>query len=350
MCPMTPAQRIFTTIGQKEPDRVPLLLTLTHHGAKELGLSIKDYYSQANNVVEGQVRLQKKYGHDAFYPFFHGPLEYEAWGGEVIFSEDGPPNTGEPLLPASAPISALRVPEVQHSPGLLRALEAMAGMKAVAKDEIPVLGVVMSPFSLPVVQLGFDRYMDLLLGDREAFWRLMEINIPFCQAWSNAQLDAGATLIAYFDPLASPTMIPAELYRETGHVAAKTCFAGVKGPTAIHLGSGRTLGVIDELVETGTLIVGTSSEEDLDLVKAKAAGRITVLGNLNGIAMASWSAAEAEEHVKSIIAKAGRGGGFILGDTHGEIPWQVTDEVLMAIADAVRAWGTYPLDRAPVHA
>lgn len=349
MRPMTPAQRIFTTIGHQEPDRVPLLLSLTLHGARELGLPIREYFSKAAHVVEGQIRLQRKFGHDAYNPFFHAALEYEAWGGEVRFSDDGPPNTGEPLLAAAAPISSLRPPRVQDAPGLQRALQAIAGLKAVAKDEIPILGVAISPYSLPVLQLGFERYLDLLLGDREAFHRLMDLNTAFCQEWANAQLAAGATLVVYFDPLASPTITPAELYRETGLPTARKALAGIQGPTAIHLASGRTLGVLDDLAGTGTLGVGVSWHEDLAEVKAACRGRLAVIGNLNGIGMVRWTPAEAEAEVKAAIAKAGPGGGFLLSDTHGEIPCQVPDEVLHAIAEAVRTWGAYPLDRAGAH-
>jgi uroporphyrinogen decarboxylase len=47
--------------------------------------------------------------------------------------------------------------------------------------------------------------------------------------------------------------------------------------------------------------------------------------------------------VKELIATLAPGGGFILSDQHGEIPWQVSDEVLLAISDAIHTWGTYPL-------
>jgi uroporphyrinogen decarboxylase len=67
------------------------------------------------------------------------------------------------------------------------------------------------------------------------------------------------------------------------------------------------------------------------------------MGNLNGIEMRRWSVEQAENHVKDLIAKAGAGGGFILSDNHGEIPFQVPDEVLMAISDSVHRWGKYPL-------
>ena len=85
---MTPMQRVLTALSHKEPDRVPLFLLTTMHGAKELGMSIKEYFSDAENVARGQIILQKKYRSDCYYPFFYAPIEIEACGGEVIYSED----------------------------------------------------------------------------------------------------------------------------------------------------------------------------------------------------------------------------------------------------------------------
>ena len=47
---MTPMERVLTTLSHKEPDRVPLFLLLTMHGANELGLSIKEYFSKGEKV------------------------------------------------------------------------------------------------------------------------------------------------------------------------------------------------------------------------------------------------------------------------------------------------------------
>jgi len=74
---MTSMQRVLTTLGHNEPDRVPLFLLVTMHGAKELGMSIKDYFEKAEHVVEGQIRLRAKYGHDCLYTFFYAPVEVE---------------------------------------------------------------------------------------------------------------------------------------------------------------------------------------------------------------------------------------------------------------------------------
>jgi uroporphyrinogen decarboxylase len=340
---MTSLQRVLTTLGHKEPDRVPLFLLFSLHGAKELGLTLRDYFAGAENVAQGQLRLREKFGHDCLYSFFYAPVEIEAWGGEVIFLDDGPPNSGAPFIGDPEQIPGLAPPEIEKTPCLLKVLRATERMKARVGDDCPIIGVVMSPFSLPVMQMGFDRYLDLMAERPELFDRLMQVNEAFCAAWANAQLRAGATAICYFDPVSSPTVVTPDLYRQTGFEIAKRTLARIKGPTATHMASGRTLPILGDIAQTGTAAVGVSALEDLAEAKAACRGKLTVLGNLNGIEMRRWSAAEADAAVRKAVARAGAGGGFILSDNHGEIPYQVPDDVLFAVAEATRRWGVYPL-------
>ncbi len=340
---MTSMQRVLTSLGQKEPDRVPLFLLLSLHGARELGMSIKEYFSKAENVVEGQMRLLTKYRHDCIYAFFYAPIEVEAWGGEIIFHENGPPNSGRPFIHSFNDIETLMPPHISRSDCLAEVLKAITLLKEKVGDDVPIIGVTMSPFSLPVMQMGFDKYFELMHDQKILFDHLMSINEDFCAAWANAQLEAGATAICYFDPVSSTTIIPRQMYLETGFKIAKRTLARIKGPAATHMASGRCLPIIDDLAQTGTVIVGVSVLEDLAELKTACKGKLTILGNLNGIAMRRWTAADAEAAVKDAILKAGASGGFILSDNHGEIPWQVPDHVLTAISDAVHKWGTYPL-------
>jgi uroporphyrinogen decarboxylase len=340
---MTSLQRVLTTLGQKEPDRVPFFLLLTMHGAKELGISIKDYYSRPENVVEGQLRLRAKYHHDCYYPFFYAGVEVEAWGGNILYSEDGPPNAGEPTIRRLEDIDSLTAPEIIGNPPLQKVLDTVRLLKEKIGDDAPIIGVVMSPFSLPVMQMGFDRYIELMIEQPDRFNRLMAINETFCVNWANAQLAAGATAICYFDPVSSSTIVDPETYKRTGNLVARRTIAKIKGPTATHFASGRCLPIIDSVAESGTAIIGFSVDEDPVAIKEKSAGRLSILGNLNGIEMRRWTSYEAETKVKDLIGKAAPGGGFILSDNHGEIPFQVPDETLMAISEAVLRWGKYPL-------
>lgn len=341
---MTSLQRVLTTMEHKEPDRVPCFLLVTMHGSKELGISIEEYFSKAEYVVEGQLRIQKKYRNDLLYPFFYGAAEVEAWGGEVIYVEDGPPNAGRPFIHTPEDIKSLTPPIVKESACLVKTLQAIDMLKSKTGDEFPIIGVAVSPFSLPAMQMGLGKYLDLIYERPELFDHLMTLNEHFCAEWANAQLEAGAHAIVYYDAVSSTTIIPRELYLKTGQRIATRTLARIHGPTVTHGASGNFLTIVDDLAQTGTAGIGVSSLEDLSQLKAVCQGKLTIVGNLNGIEMRNWTATHAETMVKDAIAKAGPGGGFILSDNHGEIPYQVPERVLLAVSDAVRAWGTYPLD------
>ena len=341
---MNSFERVLTTLGFQEPDRVPWLNLVSMHGALELGMSIEDYFSKGSNVAEGQFLMQKEYGHDCYYNFFYTPLEMEAMGSKPIFRENGPPNAGAPIIKTIADIDRLKLPDPLSSPILERVYQSSEILSKASGGEIPIIGVVVSPFSLPVMQMGFEGYLELLWEQGEAFWQLMEKNIAFCIDWANAQLKHGANAICYFDPVSSDTVVPLDIYLKTGFKIAKKTISQINGPTATHFASGNCSHLLPHLPETGTAMAGVSSLEDLTKLKSLSYGKVSLLGNLNGIAMARWTPEQAKEIVKNVILTAGKGGGFLLADNHGEIPIQVPKETLKAIGEAVRAYGQYPLE------
>ena len=339
---MTSLERVMTALSHREPDRTPLFLLFSHYGAKEMGMSIREYFLRPDRIAEAQRRLRNKFDTDCLYGFLYAPLEVEAWGGEVIFADDGPPNAGRPFIRSSAQIRDLDVPKMD-APCLGIVLDTLRRLRDVAAGEAPVIGVVMSPFSLPVMQMGFEPYLRLIFEEQELFERLMRVNSAFCVAWANAQLDAGANAICYFDPLASTDMIPLETYRRTGFVVARDVISRIKGPTATHLASARASGAADLIAETGTAILGFSDQDDAAALKRRVRGKLSLLGALNGVAMRRWTPEEAESAVRRMIRSCAPGGGFLLADNHGEIPWSVKEETLFAVRDAVRRWGRYPI-------
>lgn len=335
-------ERVLTTLGFREPDRVPFFLLLSLHGARTLRMSLKDFFERGEHVAEAQLSMQKRYGHDCLYAFFYAAIQTEAWGGDVIYREDGPPNAGAPIVQSISMIDRLTPPGLDH-PRLQEVLKAIRIMHDCSAGKVPIIGVVVSPFSLPVMQVGFEQYLDLLIDEPQRLRPLWQVNESFCISWANAQLAAGATAICYFDPMASPSMIPRDLYLETGFQSSCRVLSAIKGPVVTHLASGRSLSILDDLVCTGTRAVGVSAEEDLLEVKEACRGRLTVIGNLNGIEMRRWTPEQTTSIVRDALLKAGPGGGFILSDNHGEIPIQVPESVLETISETVFRWGRYPL-------
>jgi uroporphyrinogen decarboxylase len=191
------------------------------------------------------------------------------------------------------------------------------------------------------MQMGFQAYLDLLLEDRPRFWSLMKVNQEFCVEWGNRQLEAGATTIAYLDPVSSGTVVPRSLYLETGHKVARETLARIKGPCVTHLASGRCAGLAQDIVETGSVGLGVSALDDLGEVKRECGGRMAVIGNLNAIEMVRWTRKAADAKVREAMSKAAAGGGFILSDNHGELPFQVPWGVIGWVMDAALRHGRY---------
>lgn len=340
---MTSRERILATLSHKEPDRVPLILNTTMHPALDLGIPLREYFHSPELVVQGLITSREKFGTDAYIGFYYAPIEYEAFGGDIIFREDGPPNSGRPIINTGERIDNLESPNVRETPCLQKVLDTIRILKERSPDDAPIFGVAVSPLSLPVMQMGFEDFIRLMYTDERRFWKLMAVNSRFFINWATAQLEAGASGIIYFDPVSSPTIIPPELYRKTGLIIAKDVIPQVPGPIVSVYASARVLPIIDDIISTGAIGIGVGESEDLRKIKGICAGKVTVIGTLNGIAMRHWTREQTFSIVKQVIRDAGPGGGFIMSDNHGEIPMQVPDEVLYAIRDATREYGRYPI-------
>ncbi len=339
MAEITPMERVLAVLSGNIPDRVPLFLLFSIYGAKECNMDIKEYFHSVDTVVETQLMMQKKYHTDCLYTFSYASVETEAFGGDTIFYSEGPPNAGAPIIRSSKDIDGLTPPDVKSSEPLMRILNITRKLKTVVGDTIPIIGVVMGPFSLPVMQMGYEPYLKLMHTDRLRFDRLMQCNKKFCIDWANAQLEAGATAICYFNPLASTDMTEKGLYLKTGYPIDCEVLKNIQGPTATHLASGRVQSIIKELQQSGTYIVGISAKDSI--AKIKEESTLNILGNLCGVSMSSWSKVETEQYVKALLAEGMPAGRFLLGDNHGEIPWQVDEETLLTISECVATWGTY---------
>jgi len=112
---MTSLERVLTTLSHREPDRVPLFLMLTMHAPRNsvspsASISRRRSRSWKDNCAcaPGTARL--------LMPVLLRALEVEAWGGEVVFREDGPANSGEPLIKKPEQILELVPPGIGTRP------------------------------------------------------------------------------------------------------------------------------------------------------------------------------------------------------------------------------------------
>ena len=124
---ITSIERVLTTLNHQEPDKVPLFLLFSMYGAKEMGISIREYFSSPENVIKTQLYMKHKYNNDCLYAFYYAAIEIEAANGEIIFTDDGPPNAGEPLFKSHQDIQNYIPPDIKNTECLLKVLKTISG-------------------------------------------------------------------------------------------------------------------------------------------------------------------------------------------------------------------------------
>ena len=76
----TGMERFGALMSGQTPDRVPIICNLLDQGAKELGVSLREYYSRGDLVAEAQLRMREKYGYDTLLATFYSALDAEILG------------------------------------------------------------------------------------------------------------------------------------------------------------------------------------------------------------------------------------------------------------------------------
>lgn len=342
MTARTSAWRVGEALAGRAADRVPFFLPVTVLGARLLGVSIREYLSSPSLMVRGQLAWRDRLGHDAVTPFHSAAAEVTAFGGEIVYFDDGPPNAGQPPLELDADeLLRLEPPRPEDAPLLRRGLDVTRGLAAAVGGEAIILGAAVGPFSLPAMQLGLPAWLTLLHERPDVAAHLARVNAAFCAAWGNAQLAAGASAILVFEPLASPDLMEPARWRALGAPATRAAIAGIRGGVLLGFGSAPAQAVAAEALELGPAALVGGVGDDLAALKAACRGRALLIGGLDSLPLASGGPDAAQAAVRHALRAAGPGGGFLLSESHGEVPWSTPDETLLAAADAVRRWGRY---------
>jgi len=326
------------------PERVPIVCNLVDQGARELGVSLRDYYASGERVAEGQLRLREKYGYDSLLGMFYSALDAELLGcSRIVYATDGPPNVGQLVIREPGDIERLQVPaDPREHPRFQELARCIGILKREAGGRFPILAPVTASFSLPAMLMGIDAWMQLfLLGDQQQ----RDLLLAKCSQSVSLQIaalrEAGADLIVYVNPVASATFITLAQFRQLAlpWVARDL---GPTGPTGVVYfnGGGRINPMLADLQATTGIGAYYLNPFD-DIVEAKEilAGRALVAGAINDVRLIDWTPAEIDRQVARIMEDGKPGGGFIFGTLL--MPYAIPEDNIRAMMTAARQHGRY---------
>ena len=338
---LKPIERVSITLQHKEPDKVPIFLFFTIQGAGIQGVSIAEYYNSPEAVANAQIRLQKEYQHDCLYAYHYAAKEFEAFGGESRIQTHGPPETGRPIFTTAEEILSFDLPSptcIELEP-VIKTQKLLFDRKG---NELPIINNVVAPLSLPVMLLGFEKWIDTIVSDQELAKNVVDYISKFSIELSNYMFENGASALGYFNPLAAPHMMFQKDYKIISLSTCKKYFKSIKGPAVYAFAGGKCMNLlnllVDEIEVPGVVI---SSSDDLGEAKRQIGKNTLLFGNLDNISMTHWTQEKSEAEIIRCTKEAAEGGGYIITDHHGELSAGVDNQTLKDIIAARDRWSKY---------
>ncbi len=340
---ITGMERLVAAVNGEPSDRIPVFCNLLDQGARELGLSLKEYYSKGEYVAEGQLRMREKYGYDNLWSLFYVGKEAELLGcRKIVFAEDGPPNVGQMVIRTYDDVERLEIPnDVSGHPAFQESLKCLRILRAEAGGKYPICAYITASMTLPAILMGMERWIELLLmGPVDVRDELLAKCSDFFRKEIAAYRDAGADVFVYSNPFGSTDFISMKFFKEVSLPWMERDFKGVDtGGVVYYCGSSPFNNVIDTVIERLGITAFYLSPMD-DIVEAKRiiAGRGLCCGVINDIKLIDWSKEEIRGEVRRMIDQGMPGGRFLFGTL--VMPYGIPEENIRTMLGAAYEFGS----------
>lgn len=332
---MNNMERIQATLAGEPIDRRAVSLTLSLYGARLTSCDLREYYTNPSAYARGQSAVREIFQPDVLFAPFALSLLGAAFGSEVRFFDDHPPNLARTAIPSVREIDRLEVPDVNENPQLTYFRESLRLMAEECGREIPVAAVALSPVDLPAMILGIESWLETLLFDKEGARRILDITTPHFIQWVNALLSDGAACIVLPVPFTNPKIVPRATARDIAVPAMRVAFEQVKGPMILHHVGARINPYLDLLMDMSNVAAFcVDSQDDLAESRKIVGPGPTLMGKIDGPSLHTRDAANVREECLSVLRDRRDDPRFILASSAADIDFHTPPENIHAFREA----------------
>lgn len=338
---MSPLQILAAAVNGSPAPRIPVFCNMLDHGARLLGMSSKDYFSNGTAVAEAQLQLLKSYGHDNVWSLHYVGKEAELLGcQDILFADDGVPNVADFVIKSLDDIAKFEIPaDITQVP----AWQSMADCLKILRDEVgathPICAYVTASTTLPAILMGMDKWMELfLLGPFDLRDELLRKCSDFFVQEIAALRAAGANVLVYSTPFGSPAFVSRKQIERNVLPWMKRDLRDGIANVVYYCGMAPFNDVIDLVFDQ--LQITTHYISPLaDLAEAKRIidNRGLTCGVIDDIKMINWTQEQTRAEVKRIIDVGKPGGHFLFGN--GIMPLAVPEANIKAMVEAAFEYG-----------
>jgi len=278
---MSPKRRFLTALLGGKPDRVPVgnvVSVVTTGLMKSSGAWFPGAHLNPELMAQLAATGHTILGYDTVMPVFSVTQEAAALGCRVNLGT----STMMPYVETHpfADSASFKIPaKWTEAPSIQVVLGALQQLRAEFGDRVAIVGKVMGPWSLSYHMLGMEEFLISTKTEPERVRRsvatLKEVTIGFAQA----QLRAGADVICVADHITGGIVSPL-VYRDLMLSVHQEITSRIGGPSVLHC-CGNTSDRIKFFAQAGFDCYHFESQVKLQTAVTEAAGRMTLMGNIN---------------------------------------------------------------------
>lgn len=314
---------------------------MTHPGIELIGRTVREAVTDGNVHADAICALNERFPAAAVTAIMDLTVEAEAFGAEVVFSEDEIPNVVGRLVADYDSVAALEVPGLDK--GRVQQYLLANRLTAERIKDKPIYGGAIGPFSLAGRLFDLSELMMAIYIEPETVTLLLEKCTDFIISYLRAMKQTGISGVILAEPAAGLVSNDDCNAYSTAYVRKIVEAVQDKDFTVILHNCGNTGHCTDAMIKSGAAALHFGNKADMVEALRTCPAGIPVMGNLDPVGILGQASADIvrAETLKLLEATAGWDN-FVLS-TGCDVPPHIPFENIAAFYEALEDFNSAKL-------
>jgi uroporphyrinogen decarboxylase len=339
-------QRVAAALQGQESDTIPIMLHNFMMAAREYGVTMAEFRSDAKTIAAAFIASVEKYRFDGVIVDIDTVTLAGAVGVPVDFPEDAPARSHVGGLADLSQVGGLGTPRVENYRFVQNWLEAVRLLKEHFGDEVFVRGNCdQAPFTLASLVRGAQDWMiDLMTAEKGPITELLEYCAEATSQFIRLMIQTGCHMVSNGDSTAGPELISPQMYEMYAlpyekRMVAISQSAGL--PYALHI-CGNTGAILERMLQTRADAFELDYRTDTNRVFEVFHDKATLIGNIDPSGVLALGSADFVERKTTELLAAYSGSNRFILNCGCAIPPDTPPENLQAMIRAARQFRAGP--------
>ncbi len=295
-------------------------------------------YRNGDRQFECIEALDKEFGLEAVFTFMDLSLEAEAFGAEVLFTDNEAPKVLNSIVVDEAGIAALEVPES----GTGRTAETLKCARLCANHfrNTPVFAGMIGPISLAGRIADMTEMLAMTAAEPGAAHALLAKSAAFLYEYIKALKAAGVNGVIIAEPAAG--LLSPEACAEFSMDYIRRIIEPVQDDSFMVIlhNCGRTEKQVEQLLSAGADALHVGNAVDITSILGQVPATMPVMGNIDPVAVMKTRDAETVGQATTELLEATRGYANFVLSSGCDIPFGVPAENIKAFFESCSKYNT----------